>query len=152
MILNADETRVPRNDGDSTVTMAQLDTVRQNKLMKINDLLRIACYFRATAHTAVAKMHRWTRDSTKPRNHLFVALQVAQIARDKWLEIGVFLEYSMNELNEYEHRDRSLYRRFLRLLTDWTRREENPTVRTLVSACTKAGVGGEVRRQLQWFD
>ena len=55
----------------------------------------------------------------------------------------------MEELDEYEEREpKHLQRRLLRLLVDWKKREENPTVKALVSACTAADVGGDVKREL----
>ena len=55
----------------------------------------------------------------------------------------------MEELDEYEEREpKQLQRRLLRLLVDWKKREENPTVEALVSACTAADVGGDVKREL----
>ena len=77
-------------------------------------------------------------------------MQVASVSRDKWLEVGLYLEFNMEELNEYEEREpKSLKRRLLRLLVDWQKNKQHPTVGALVAACEKAGVGGKVKWVLQ---
>ena len=76
-------------------------------------------------------------------------MQVADVARSEWLEVGVALKFEMVQLDEYEEKEpKNLKRRLFRLLADWKKRVENPTVRALVVACTTAGVGGEVKRVL----
>ena len=79
---------------------------------------------------------------------LFVVLQVADVARDKWWQIGLSLGLKMVELVEYEE-TKSLHYRLFCLLVDWKRKSEYPTVENIVLACQKAGVGGEVKRALQ---
>jgi hypothetical protein len=65
------------------------------------------------------------------------------------LEIGRALGFQMEELADFEEREpKSLKRRLLRLLDDWKKREEHPTIDALVTACTTAGVGGAVKREL----
>jgi hypothetical protein len=74
---------------------------------------------------------------------------VANVVRDKWFEVGLQLGFRMEELTDYEDREpRSLQRRLLRMLNDWKKKEEHPKVEALVQACTAAGVGGVVRREL----
>ena len=81
---------------------------------------------------------------------VFVVLQVAMVARTKWLEVGQYLGLKMSDLEEYEEREpKSLHYRLFRLLVDWKRKVENPTVGDVVLACQKAGVGGDVKRALQ---
>ena len=76
-------------------------------------------------------------------------LQVAEVGRAKWLEIGLALGFSMEELDEYEEREpKRLDRRPLCLLVDWEKRMEDPTVGAVVSACNHAGIGGAVKREL----
>ena len=80
---------------------------------------------------------------------MFVALQVAEVARSNWLEVGLSLGFQMEKLDEYEEREpRSLHRRLLRLLVDWKKNETHSTVQALVTACNEAGVGGAVEREL----
>jgi hypothetical protein len=80
---------------------------------------------------------------------LVVVLQIAKIARDKWLEVGLALKFEMVELDDYEEREsKSLERRLLRLLHDWKAKVDYPTVNALVTACTTAGIGGAVKREL----
>ena len=80
---------------------------------------------------------------------MIVMLQVAEVARDKWVEIGLYLGFKVEEIDEYEEREpKSLYRRLLRLLVDWKRIIECPKVGDLVAACIKAGIGGRVKRAL----
>ena len=77
-------------------------------------------------------------------------LQVAKVARSKWEEVGLALGFKMEELEEYEEQEpKKLRRRLFRLLVDWKKKEENPTVEAIVLACTEADVGGEVKRALQ---
>ena len=77
-------------------------------------------------------------------------LQVARIAKDKWREIGHHLGFKMVDLDEYEEREtKRLHCRLFRLLVDWKRKVEDPTVGDILLACQKSGVGGEVKRALQ---
>ena len=77
-------------------------------------------------------------------------LQVAEVARNEWFEVGLSLGFKMEELDEYEEREKTkLKRRLLRLLVDWKKRKVKPTVEALVLACTAAGVGGAVRRAVE---
>ena len=80
---------------------------------------------------------------------MLVALQVAKVARTKWLEVGLALGFQMEELDEYEVKEPGLHRRLLRLLVDWKRKETYPTVQALVTACKEAGVGSAVERELR---
>jgi hypothetical protein len=76
-------------------------------------------------------------------------MQVADMAREKWMEVGIALQFRMEELTDYEEREpKSLQLRLFRILEDWKKREERPTVDALVAACTTAGVGGVVKRML----
>ena len=80
---------------------------------------------------------------------MVVVLQVAKVARDKWLDVGRALGFKMEELEDYREKEpRSLHHRLLYLLGDWKRKEENPSIETLVRACTEAGIGGDVKREL----
>ena len=55
----------------------------------------------------------------------------------------------MEELEDYQEKEpRSLRRRLLYLLGDWKKKEENATIEALVRACTEAGIGGDVKREL----
>ena len=78
---------------------------------------------------------------------LFVVLQVADVARDKWWQIGLSLGFKRAEMAEYEE-TKSLHYRLFCLLVDWKRKAEYPTVENIVLACEKADVGGEVKRAL----
>jgi hypothetical protein len=73
---------------------------------------------------------------------------VADIARDRWWQIGLSLGLTRAELSEYEE-TKSLHYRLFCILADWKRKVEDPTVEDIIVACEKAGVGGEVRRILQ---
>ena len=76
-------------------------------------------------------------------------LQVAKIARAKWVEIGLCLGFKLEELDDYEEKEpKSLCHRLLRLLVDWKKREKHPTIREIVAACEKAHIGGEAKRVL----
>jgi polyphosphate kinase 2 (PPK2 family) len=76
-------------------------------------------------------------------------LQVADVAREKWIEVGIALQFRMEELTDYKEREsKFLQRRLLRMLEDWKKKDEHPTVEALVEACTTAGVGGAVKRVL----
>ena len=75
-------------------------------------------------------------------------LQVADVARDKWWQVGLSLGFKRVELVEYEE-TKSLHYRLFCLLLDWKRKTELPTVENIVLACQEAGVGGEVKRALQ---
>ena len=76
-------------------------------------------------------------------------LQVAKVGRDKWQEIGIALGFKMEELTDYEEKKpKSLQRRLFCLLVDWKKSQDHPTAEALISACTRAGVGGEVKRVL----
>ena len=78
-----------------------------------------------------------------------VVLQVSVAAGSKWLEIGVFLGFKTEELDGYEEREpKCLHHRLFWLLADWKKREVHATVGALLLACQKAGVGGEVKREL----
>ena len=60
------------------------------------------------------------------------------------------LGFKMEELDQYEEREpKNLHRRLFRLLVDWKRRQDHPTVGAIVSACTSAGIGGAVKRALE---
>ena len=81
---------------------------------------------------------------------MFVVLQVADIAKNKWRQVGQSLGFKMADLDEYEDREpKSLHYRLFRLLVDWKRKVDNPTVKDIVLACKKADVGGDVIRALQ---
>ena len=57
----------------------------------------------------------------------------------------------MDELEGYEEKEpKDSHQRLLRLLVDWQRKQENPTVGALVAACEYVGVGGGVKRVLQY--
>ena len=59
------------------------------------------------------------------------------------------LGFKMEELDQYEEREpKNLHRHLFRLLVDWQRREYHRTVGAIVSACTSAGIGGEVKGAL----
>jgi hypothetical protein len=73
---------------------------------------------------------------------------VADVARDKWWQIGVPLGLTRAELSEYEE-TKSLHYRLFCLLSDWKKKVEHPTVDKIIVACQEAGVGGEVRQFLQ---
>ena len=76
-------------------------------------------------------------------------LQVAEVARSKWRDVGLALGLEMEEMDEYEEREpKNLKWRLSRLLSDWKKKVDNPTVGALVLACTNADVGGEVKRVL----
>ena len=78
---------------------------------------------------------------------MVVVLQVAKMARDKWMEIGRYLGFKMEELTDYEEKEpKSMQKRLLRLLVDWRKKEKDPSVGALISACEKADVGGEAER------
>jgi hypothetical protein len=74
-------------------------------------------------------------------------LQIAKAARGKWLEVGLELDFEMQELNEYKEREpTNSHLRLLRLLVDWKKKKVNPTVNDLLSACAAAGVGSTATR------
>ena len=76
-------------------------------------------------------------------------LQVARAVRLNWQQIGLYLGFEMADLAEYELKEpKNLHERLLLLLEDWKNREEQPTVGALISACTKAKVGGKAKRVL----
>ena len=82
--------------------------------------------------------------------YCLLILQVAKVARAKWFEVGLALGLEMEELDDYEEKEpRSLYRRLLRLLVDWKKKQEYPAVGDLVSACQEAGIGGAVKGALE---
>ena len=71
------------------------------------------------------------------------------MARDKWVEIGRYIGFKMEELNDYEEKEpKSMQKCLLRLLVDWKKKDKHPSVRALISACEKADVGGEAERVL----
>ena len=77
-------------------------------------------------------------------------LQVSKAVGSKWIEVGLSLGFKMEELYEYEERcPKSLHQRLMRLLVDWKKNQENPTVGNLILACKKAGVQGDVKRALE---
>ena len=54
-------------------------------------------------------------------------------------------------LKEYELRHpHDYYRRLLDVLVDWTKKEDHPVIGKLVDACKEVGVGGEVKRLLNY--
>ena len=76
--------------------------------------------------------------------------QVAQAVRLKWRQVGRCLGFEMADLAEYKEKEpESLHERLLLLLEDWKNREQQPTVGALISACTKAKVGGKAKRVLK---
>ena len=79
---------------------------------------------------------------------LVAVLQVATFARDKWEHIGWHLGFEVAELKEYKEKSDSLYLRLLYLLEDWKKKQGRPIVGAIISACEKAGIGGEARRKL----
>ena len=54
----------------------------------------------------------------------------------------------MAELEEYRVKSDRLYLRLLYLLEDWKKKQGRPVVGAIISACEKAGIGGEARRKL----
>jgi hypothetical protein len=73
--------------------------------------------------------------------------EIAKAARGKWLEVGLELDFEMQELNEYKEREpTNSHLRLLRLLVDWKKKKVNPTVNDLLSACAAAGVGSTATR------
>lgn len=75
---------------------------------------------------------------------------VAEAFKDKWFKLGYHLGFNVSDLREYEEKAKgNLYRCTLEMLSDWEKKEKNPTVMALLSACEGAGVGGEARRVLE---
>ena len=77
-------------------------------------------------------------------------MQVAEVAGIKWQDIALNLGFKSHHLNEFAHREQnSLKKRLFHLLVAWKYKEYRPTVGVLISACRKAGIGGEVERVIQ---
>ena len=76
-------------------------------------------------------------------------LQVAKIARLKWLEVGRSFGFTVEELDEYKEKEPLfLQHRLLHVLLAW-KKKVHPTVEAFVSACKVAGIGGLLKRGLQ---
>ena len=78
------------------------------------------------------------------------SLQVADKVRRSWQEIGTYLGYSYQQLQDYKmaHHD-SMKDRLFSILCDWKTKEgKNATFVALVDACTKAKAGGAVKKIL----
>ena len=73
---------------------------------------------------------------------------VAKVGRDKWREIGRELEFTDDELMEYE-RVEELQEKLRRILYDWTRKNATATTEQLLDVCEKVSIGGIVRRQIR---
>jgi hypothetical protein len=90
-------------------------------------LIRCACYFR-----------------------LLLLFQIADIARNQWKEVGIYLGFKRHELSGYENKFRDDWdKRLMDVLFDWKDREDNPTIGKVVKACENARKGPAVRRALQ---
>ena len=59
----------------------------------------------------------WTRESDS--SLLVVVLQVVKFARDKWLGIGHYLGFKVEELDDYEKEPKSMHQCLFHLLVDW---------------------------------
>ena len=57
---------------------------------------------------------------------LVVVLQVAKVAREKWLEVGLALGFEMEELDEFKEREQKRFHsRLLRLLVNWNKKVDH---------------------------
>ena len=72
---------------------------------------------------------------------------IADIGRDKWRDVGRYLNFSKQELAEYERFD-TLQEKLYQVLHSWTDREGNASVGVLLDVCDKVEIGGQVRREL----
>jgi hypothetical protein len=74
---------------------------------------------------------------------------LAKEVREKWFDVGLALRFTMADLADYkESMPDNLHLRLLKLLVDWMKQIESPTVKVLLSACREAGVGGVAKRVL----
>ena len=80
-------------------------------------------------------------------------LQIALSVGSSWFRIGSYLKMTDQYLKECQLRHPHEYhRRLLDVLVDWKKQEDHPVIGELVDACTEAGVGGEVKRVLNYKD
>ena len=78
-------------------------------------------------------------------------LQVAEVAKMKWREVGRSLGFMLRDLDECEETgSKSLQWRLFGLLVKWKGNSEQPTARALVSAFEQAGVGGDIIKEVQY--
>ena len=77
-------------------------------------------------------------------------LQVAEVAKIKWREVGRSLGFKWRDLEECEETgSKNLQWRLFGLLVRWKGNNEQPTARALVSAFQQAGVGGDLIKEVQ---
>ena len=72
---------------------------------------------------------------------------VAMVGRDKWRDIGRLLEFTEDELMDYDHTNKTFVEKLRGILYDWTRKHETVTTEQLLAVCDEVGIGGIVRRQ-----
>ena len=72
---------------------------------------------------------------------------VADVGRDKWREIGRALRFSQEDLADYDHNHRTLKEKLYGIVSDWTRKNSNPTLRQLLEVCGKVEIKGLVTRK-----
>jgi hypothetical protein len=73
----------------------------------------------------------------------------AGVGRDKWREIGSKLNFTEDELMEYDEQIRNLKERLYRILYDWTCKDASATTDQLLDVCDQVQIGGIVKREVR---
>jgi hypothetical protein len=73
----------------------------------------------------------------------------ARAGRDRWREIGRKLNFTEDELMEYDEQIRNLKERLYRILYDWTCKDASATTDQLLDVCDQVQIGGIVKREVR---